>query len=285
MQKKLLCLTLLLLLLFSTLGHADFGDFSGGSDYGGSDSYDSGSSWSSSGSTYDYDSDSDGEWSIEIVVITVGVIFVVAAVSSKKSKSSKNAGATGVDIRTLRPINELANFNPGEFNGKLSNMYIRLQEAWANRDLTPVEPLLTAPYYAQMSEQLKRDFIDKGLTSHLEHISVLDVQLLGCHPGNKNAPDRLYAQLKTRFVNYITDERGKIVRGNQRDEIYMTYEWTLERSANTTGERTVNCPNCSAPVDANRFAKCPYCGSVIENSGYDWVLSQIKGISRFTAEH
>lgn len=57
-------------------------------------------------------------------------------------------------------------------------------------------------------------------------------------------------------MNYLTDKNGKIVRGDQNDEIYMQYEWTLERSADIGAERTVNCPNCGAPVDANRFASC-----------------------------
>ncbi len=284
MKKRILSLAVLLLCLICTLGHADFGDFSGGSDYGGSDSsYDS--DWSSS---YDYhsDYDSDGEWSPVTYYVVVGILLYVLIVGNMKTKkSNRPEGAKGVDVSALNPVSDLENFSPAEFNGKLSNMYIRLQEAWANGDLTPVEPLLTAPYYAQMAQQLKRDFIDKGITSHLEHISVLDVQLLGCIPGSDDVPDRLYAQLKTRFVNYLTDRNGKIVRGDKNDEIYMTYEWTLERSANTSAERTVNCPNCAAPVDANRFARCPFCDSVIENSGYDWVISQIKGISRETQKH
>ena len=284
MKKHILLLAILLSFLICTLGRADFGDFSGGSDYGGGSSS-SDSSWSSSyDSDYDY-SDSDEEVDPISWVIAIGLIVVICFACTRSPKKKKPDGAQCVDVSTLKPVSALENFNPGELNGKISNMYIRLQEAWASGDLSEVEPLLTAPYYAQMASQLKRDFTDKGITSHLEHISVLDVQLLGCIPGSDKVPDRLYAQLKTRFVNYLTDKNGKIVRGDMNDEIYMTYEWTLERSHNQSAERTVNCPNCSAPVDANRFAKCPYCGSVIENSGYDWVVSQIKGISRTTQKH
>lgn len=283
MKKRILCcLIAALILVFCTLGRADFGDFSGGSDYGGSSSSDS--SWSS------YDSDSSsysgGEWDSGTWIIIVGGVIAIYIFAGRGSKKKSEAsGAKGVDVSKLAPVSELKNFNPGEFNGKLSNMYLRLQEAWAGGDLSPVEPLLSAPYYAQMAAQLKRDFTDKGITSHLEHISVLDVELLGCTPGAEDTPDRLYARIQARFVNYLTDKEGKVVRGNDRDEIYMTYEWTLERSANLSDARTVNCPNCAAPVDANRFAKCPYCGSVIENSGYDWVISHIKGISRRMAKH
>ena len=283
MKKRILCLFALLLLLLSacTLSHADFGDFSGGSDYGGSDY--SGSDYSS-GSDYYY-GDDDGEWNFEVVILTFGLIAVVA-IADSASKKKHPKGAKGVDTSALKPVSALSNFSESELTGRLSNMYIRLQEAWANGDLSPVEPLLTAPYYAQMASQLKRDFTDKGITSHLEHIAVLEVTLLGCVPATDDKkPDRLYASLRTRFVNYLTDKDGKVVRGSRKDEIYMQYEWTLERSGQIDAERTVNCPNCGAPVDANRFAKCPYCGSVIEKSGYDWVISSIKGISRKTVKH
>ncbi len=282
MKKRIFCLLAVLMVLFCLLGHADFGDFSGGSDYGGSDY--SSSDWSYSSSS-DWDSSSgDGEWSIETIVV-MGSIFIVCYVLCNREKKTKPKGAKGVDTSTLKPVSALTDFNEREFTGKLSNMYIRLQEAWAAGDLTPVEPLLSAPYFAQMDNQLQRDFVSKGITSHLEYISVLDVKLLGCKPGEGDEPDRLYASLKTRFVNYLTDKNGKIVRGSRKDEIYMEYEWALERSADHSAERVTNCPNCGSPIDANRSAICPYCGSVIESSGYDWVLTQIKGISRKTVKH
>lgn len=292
MKKRILCLLAVLFLFAFTLGRADFGDFSGGSDYGGSsdsswssDSYDSYDSGYYSGGYYDgHGGDGDFSETMVIVVITVVVILIVAGVKKGKSGASP-AGAKPVDASTLEPVSKLESFSESEFTGKLSNMYVRLQEAWAAGDLKPVEPLLTAPYYAQMAAQLKRDFTDKGITSHLEHVSVLDVKLLGCRPGKDSVPDRLFATINARFVNYLTDKNGKLVRGDKNDEIYMQYEWTLERSASIGAERTVNCPNCGAPVDANRFASCPYCNSVIENSGYDWVIAQIKGISRNTVKH
>ena len=44
----------------------------------------------------------------------------------------------------------------------------------------------------------------------------------------------------------------------------------------------LHCPNCGAPLDVNHSAKCEYCGQVITVDDYDWVISQIKGISQVT---
>ncbi len=283
MKKRVFGFLVVLMLFICVLGRADFGDFSGGSDYGGSDYGGSHDSYSGS---YGWDSDSsDGDaWSIEVIIFT-GALIVVFCIWGEKGKKQQPKGAKGVDVSKLKPVSALENFSEREFTGKLSNMYIRLQEAWAAGDLKPVEALLSAPYFAQMDSQLQRDFVSKGITSHLEHISVLDVKLLGCETGGEGEPERLYASLKTRFVNYLTDKNGKVVRGSRKDEIYMDYEWTLERSADRNAKRVTNCPNCGSAIDANRAATCPYCGSVIESSGYDWVLTQIKGISRKTVKH
>ena len=288
-MKKLLCLLITLLCLIALFpAHADFGDYSGDSDYGGSDydsSWDDDDSWSSSDHDYVSDSDGYGVDDFYIVVFTVGGILLIALIGGARSKKKSADGATPTPPSSLQPLSALADLNQDELCAQISNMYIRLQEAWAARDLSPVEPLLSAPLYAQTSAQLKRDFIDKGITSHMEHISVLDVTLLGCKPAENGAPDRLYACVHARFVNYLTNSEGKLVRGDRNDEIYMKYEWMLERSGSTGGSASVNCPNCGAPVDVNKSAKCPYCGTAIESTSYDWVVSQIKGLSRNTVKH
>lgn len=143
------------------LGRADFGDFSGGSDYGGSsDSYSGGYSGSDYRDSYDDDADAP---SVIVGAVVVVVLLIIGACSKKGKSGASPAGAKPVDASTLEPVSALANFSESEFTGKLSNMYVRLQEAWAAGDLKPVEPLLTAPYYAQMAAQLKRDFTDKGI--------------------------------------------------------------------------------------------------------------------------
>ena len=46
------------------------------------------------------------------------------------------------------------------------------------------------------------------------------------------------------------------------------------------GVTTFSCPNCGAPMDLTYSAKCEYCGTVANNSKYDWVIAQIRGVSQ-----
>ena len=42
------------------------------------------------------------------------------------------------------------------------------------------------------------------------------------------------------------------------------------------------CPGCGAPLDVNASARCPYCGTVIQQQAQDWVISAIRGIKQQT---
>lgn len=67
----------------------------------------------------------------------------------------------------------------------------------------------------------------------------------------------------------------------------MTYEYDLIRpSGKTSGAEgdthITNCPNCGAPLNINRTAKCPYCDSILTVDHESFVINHIKGISQKT---
>ena len=111
--KKLIPLILMILtMILVPLGtRADFGDYSGDSDYGDSDWGDS--SWDDDS---DYDSDYSGSsvGGIEGVIITCVVIFIVAIINKKTSKSTKNTTTnnTSENHSDLRNVSEYNSIDP-----------------------------------------------------------------------------------------------------------------------------------------------------------------------------
>ena len=296
----LLAVALSVFIILSLPLSADLGDYSGSSDYGG---WDSGSSSDYSGwdSDSSYDSDyfflgdglplSFGDLGIVILIIIAVVIFL--RLRSKNSGATTGPvaqGATGVDRLTLRPMSELKAEDPAfseeHFREKLSNLYVQMQNCCTAKDLEPLRPYLTDNLYAQFNRQVEL-LKQSGRTNRIERISVLDVELLGFNSDSVN--DTVYAQLRTRITDYIVDDKtGAIVSGSNTAEKFMVYEWALIRSKgkkteNSAENRTVNCPNCGAPVNLNHTARCEYCGTVISSDDFDWTLSSVKGISQRTA--
>ena len=276
---------------------ADFGDFSGDSDFGGGwDSGDSG--WDSGDSGWD--SDSGGSYSgggsgsmsgsEAVVILVVIVVIIIVSASSGKKKSNTVIPPT-VNTAPLRRIEEYLaidpSFNAEQFRDKVSNLYVQFQNAWQNKDLSSLRPYLTDIYYSQMDNQLNR-YRQNRQTNMVERIAVLKTELMGWK--QESGLDEMVVKLDTRIVDYVVDDAtGNIVRGSRTAEKFMTYEWTLVRTTGVTTSRSTGttgqtCPYCGANVNINQTTVCEYCGSVLTTDKFDWAVSNIKALSQRTRQ-
>lgn len=277
------------------LTKADFGDFSGSSDYGGGGWDSGGSDWggsSDSGGFFYYsssDDDSDGGGAGWIVWVVLIALVILVLLRSKKGRSVA-PGAKGADQSMLRPMSDYTELDPGfnlaELREKLSNLYVQMQERWHEKDISTLKPYMTDAFYVQMDRQLEQKR-KNNQTPCTERVAVLDVNFRGFY--QSSGMDHLVVRLNTRIVAYILDDAtGKVISGSKTAEKFMEYEWDLVRKTGIVtrkeGEkRSVVCPHCGAPLNINATAKCEFCGSVVTIDPEDWAIDSIKGISQRTA--
>ncbi|MBP8640439.1 MAG: transporter [Oscillospiraceae bacterium] len=292
-----LFIAVLLLSIFAVPALADAGNFSGGSSYGGSFGGSYGGSYGGS----------SGAWGllalgglgggsggiIAFIIIAFIIINIIRKLKSTGSQASSGAmGSSYTDYSELVPISTIKgadpNFSEAAMKEKIANLYVRMQNAWQEKEFDGMRPFMTDALYSQFKLQLD-EIIRSECTNYIERIAVLDVALSGWR--TDEAVDAIVAIVNTRIVDYTTnDKAGMLVSGSKSVEKFMTYEWTLIRSKGMTtpdhtGEgseetATIHCPSCGAPVEINQSAKCPYCDSVISAGDYDWVISAIKGIAQ-----
>jgi len=299
--KYLFCLFIacVIIALGSLSAKADFGDFSGDSDYGsdGGGSYNSGSSYSG-GSSYNdrknynsgssYDDDDYPTWVYLAIFAVIVIVLIIDA--NKKSRFTRRVTVdNATPLTNLKPMSDYLrldpNFDEVQFREKLANWYVQLQNAWQKKDISSLRPYLTDDFYAQMEMQLQSD-IEAHRTNIIDRIAVLSVQLKGYK--QENGEDKIIAYLNTRIIDYtIDDNTGHVLYGNKNVEKFMTYEWLLTRtSGQLTGEQeamqSVVCPHCGATLNINKTAKCDYCGSIITVEEHGFVISSIKGLSQRT---
>lgn len=301
-------LVTLVLLTCSTGVLADFGGFSGDSDYSGSWGSDSGSSswgWDIGGddsgpswfffggSDDDYDGrgvSCQGDAMMIVIIIVVIILVILIMRNARNQQPTVTTGVARTDDSMLTPMDQYtANVDPefsvAQMQTKLANLYVQLQDCWSARDLTPLRPYLTDELYNQTERQVE-EMKKLGQTPHVERISVLGTNLRGYFV--RDGMDHIIVEMTTRICTYATDDKTEaVVMGDPKREKFMTYEWDLCRtSGQTTAEseamHSVNCPNCGAPVTINKSAKCPYCETVITLDEHDWVLYSIKGLSQQT---
>ena len=290
----------LLLMMLPAFAGADFGDFSGDSDYGGS--WDSGSDWSSSswdsdyssGSYYDDDSDVSGidigiSVAVMAAIVVLSLIFDVSEKRKKKKQQNKPQGAQRTPDSRLQPLGDLAvtdpSFDANAMQEKISNLYVQMQNCWTDKNIESLRPYFTDAFFTQMERQLN-GLKSRGLTNHVDRIAVLGVNLRGFY--KQGGDEHLIVELRTRIVDYtVQDSDKKLVSGDRNREKFMTYEWDMCRAEGSVTTRegamqSVSCPGCGAPLSINTTAKCPYCGRVVTLDEHDWALCAIKGISQTT---
>ena len=298
--KILVFVLCILLMMLPAFAGADFGDFSGDSDYGGG--WDSGSDWSSSswdsdyssGSYYDDDSDVSGidigiSLAVMAAIVVLGLIFDVSEKRKKKKQQNKPQGAQRTPDSRLQPLGDLAvtdpSFDANAMQEKISNLYVQMQNCWTDKNIESLRPYFTDALFTQMERQLN-GLQNQGLTNYVDRIAVLGVNLRGFYrQGDK---EHLIVELRTRIVDYtVQDSNNKLVSGDRNREKFMTYEWDMCRTSGSVTSKegvmhSVSCPGCGAPLSINTTAKCPYCGRVVTLDEHDWALCAIKGIAQST---
>lgn len=294
----ILVLSLTLFVLPTSASIADMGNFAGDSDFGGGFDFgggDFGGNYNGFGGGYYGGDDFDTSSITEIIIIFAVVIMVLLVVINKGRRANntvKMNDTTRGNFNTasdakLKPALEYEKLDPAfnevNFKEDISNIYVRMQNCWTAGDISPVRFFFTDALYNQFNIQLQ-DIKNAGRTNYVDRIAVLNVEVKGWYQDGED--DNMVVGVKTRIVDYTKDNKtGEIISGSDKRELFMEYEWILQRptgrtSLKRTGLNTINCPHCNAPIEINQSAKCEYCGTIVQSGDHDWVISQIKAISQ-----
>lgn len=273
-------------------------DYSGGgsSDWGSSDD-----DWDFGGSTTFYDdtysgggsSGSGGGWFIPIIIVVI-ILIVIGLRKSNSQNGNNTAVGGGVrpanggqGLRVILPdrtqeIEQIIkkhdpNFTADDFTAFTKGVYIDIQTAWCNRDLTPVKPVLHNNLYNTTEKQVQSK-IDQGVIYHYESIAINTAYLTSYVMDEQY--EYLTVYLNARFIDYQTDEKtGDIVRGDKNTRWDFRYKMKFMRTlgvktnGNLDDMKGHNCPNCGAPLEISSTGVCEYCNSVVTTGLYSWVLS------------
>ncbi|HWP96233.1 MAG TPA: TIM44-like domain-containing protein [Syntrophomonadaceae bacterium] len=175
------------------------------------------------------------------------------------------------------------NFSEDMFISRVNNMFIQLQEAWQEKDWKKVRPFESDELFNMHAKQLQ-DYIRANQTNIVAEIAILKTEIVGCH--EDGATESLDIYMRTRFKDYvIDDETKKVVEGDPHRENYMEYLLVMARKKGVMTKVEQNttvstCPNCGANVSINASGECEYCGSVVSNGDFDWVLTRMDVISQ-----
>lgn len=289
--KKIVKVVMILVIAFTMLTvtaskvFADVGSFerySGGSS--------SSSSHSSSHSSYSGSSSGSSSSGSSIGGIIVFAIIVIVFLVLKNAGLIKGQNS-GISPNTMAPTETpeqieakvKANdpmFNKEKMESWAGDVFVKLQNAWTNRDWSIIRPFESNELFEQHNAQLQ-EYINTNRINVMDRICVESSKLVGFRQaGDKDVLD---IDIRSCMKDYIIDATTKqVLEGDKTTDRRNTYRLTFIRKTGVLtkeGEAkhsTTNCPNCGAPTQVTMAGKCDYCGSIITTGEHDWVLSGLR---------
>lgn len=272
-------------------------------DDGGGGGYDGGGwdggpgEWNYGGGNNRNDRGGSGEYVIDdesgrvftFIMILILAFVVIASWVEYRRRKTKNAGSPtrynpGQNV-ILPDRTELIqsiirqgdpNFSAGDFISFVKEVYIDIETAWMNRDMSPVRPVMHDNLYNTTVRQVQAK-IEQGVVCRYESMVVNTAYLTSYARDRQFEYVTLYLNAR-RFDRQEDEKTGEILRGDRTTRWDMRYKMKFVRSVGVKTKesgadyRAHNCPNCGAPLEISSSGKCGYCNSVVTTGRYGWVL-------------
>ena len=273
-------------------------------DVGNNNSYDTGSSSGSGG-----DSDS-GFWLIYIIfelfgpfggLIVLGIIVIAFLMMKKSGKlgkiqvqqqnnmvnqqamMSQNMSDNGLSHVIAENIRQNdPNFSEDAFIGWTREVFMKIQQAWNDRNWKVIRPFESQELFNQHNQQLE-EYIRNNKINKVEKICIRYCGLKNYRiDGDKEV---IVVELHATMRDYVVDATtNQVLESDPNRDWFMKYDMTFNRKkgvltqAGVSNKSTTNCPNCGAPTEITSAGQCNYCKSIITTGEHDWVLSNIVSI-------
>ena len=117
-------------------------------------------------------------------------------------------------------------FDENRYNDLVMDNFFKIQGAWMNRDLTPVNDLLTDEMRRIFHADLDKLLRDKQI-NRLENIAVRKVDIV--EAWQEAGQDYINTLIYANLLDYTTDEAGVILSGSKSDPVKFEEYWTFTR--------------------------------------------------------
>lgn len=211
-------------------------------------------------------------------IIVTGAIIVAVVISSNRKREDKirtvNTGITFNDELVVTKVKAIdPNFSKYAFITYVKEAIIGCQEAIEAKDLTMVYPFST-PNFSKSLESV----IKNPNTSYYQGQEILDVSFKKYQKSTTH--DIIIVEAFVSEYRYQLSADNQVVSGSKTNRINEIFEMKFKRQIGqitpANGELSVsNCPKCGAPNGISSTGECSYCGSLVSNGQYSFILDSI----------
>jgi predicted lipid-binding transport protein (Tim44 family) len=117
-------------------------------------------------------------------------------------------------------------FDENRYNDLVMDNFFKIQGAWMNRDLAPVQGFLTDEMRRVFQGDLDKLIRDKQI-NRLENIAVRKVDIV--EAWQESGQDYINTLIYANLLDYTTDEAGSVLTGSKSDPVKFEEYWTFTR--------------------------------------------------------
>jgi len=118
-------------------------------------------------------------------------------------------------------------FDEAQFCDLAMDIFFKVQGAWMNRDLAPVNALLTEEMRQALQDDVDRLLREKRV-NRLENIAVRNVDIV--EAWQETGEDFLMVLITANLLDYTTDDAtGQVVAGSKSEPVKFQEFWTFRR--------------------------------------------------------
>jgi predicted lipid-binding transport protein (Tim44 family) len=145
-------------------------------------------------------------------------------------QAPQNAQIASLDDRDrgLSHIRQMdAGFDEARFNDQTMDIFFKIQSAWMNRDLSPVNGFLSDDMRRTFQQDIDRLLSEKRV-NRLENIAVRTVEI--AEAWQEQGQDYVTAMIYANLLDYTTDDAtGQVVSGSKTEPVKFEEFWTFTR--------------------------------------------------------
>ncbi len=223
-------------------------------------------------------------------IIAIGIIFFVLFKGSRKVRNDGSAfrsfqgqkdsvKAEGyTDFLIHHP-----DFDEAGFKKKVQKAFTAIQKAWTEKKIAGARRYITDGIYQRFLTQIKMMDLLKQ-TDTISDIDIINIWIDRIEEDGEY--DIIHAGIHASMKDIFRSELSDALNSRVDDEFIEYWSFIRRKSSkNKDLYGTVACPNCGAPLTEEHLdvVKCTFCGTLLNNGEYDWILSEITQANDYAA--
>lgn len=166
-------------------------------------------------------------------------------------------------------------FSESKFLTKVDNIFVMLHISLMTNNLERVKHFISEDIYNEFNKRLNKLNQDNQIQM-FDELNVKSTEIKNVEITDENFI--INVKLTSRYMDYIIDKTTKeLISGNNTSRVQKENFLTFTKRRNSKKQGAIRkCPSCGANMDINNTGKCKYCGTIYNNSDYDYILTSIE---------